>query len=532
MMAVPMGAWRRYPIGSQEAGTLESWRGTIYVDDLKFFVAGGFRNAVELSLRLLAELVVLGFSVNFKPGKSQIVPTHDSRHIGYVWNTLAMRIRLPQSRVAKITRACAELRARVVATHGHPDALAVARLIGLLWSAHMVAHRAVALMCRGMIRTLAVVLGTDAIRVAARMGRHDQLRRLLKTVYRGTVTWTAVADNELAMWESIDTATLSANIAFHCLDEEFKQWCWNPTAGVVTDRVRVFAVDTSDTASGGGEFVVDGDVWRLTEEGIMVTMLTEEQVVASSTFRECKGCEDLDLTCIPADCTKAVILCDNQATVAIMNHGSSVPALNAMAVRVFFRALRDNRVLHFVWIRRDEEIIKVCDGGSRLCLTADVSTPAAIFWRANRLVAAHFGRGFQFDRFASATTVCPPDTLAKLPFNSQFRASGTSGRDAFAHSWVGWVNWVAPPFILVTAVLDLMQGQGAKGAVIVPIDSRRGAAWAARIRPGAVGHVAGFSYRPSEYGDSEYGGRYAVVVLDYSKPGGPESGAPAAEDLT
>lgn len=118
------------------------------MDDLKFFVAGGFRNAVELSLRLLAELVVLGFSVNFKLGKSQIVPTHDSRHIGYVWDTLAMRIRLPQSRVAKTTRACAELRARVVATHGHPDALAVARLIGLLWSAHMAAHRAVVLMCR------------------------------------------------------------------------------------------------------------------------------------------------------------------------------------------------------------------------------------------------------------------------------------------------------------------------------------------------------------------------------------------------
>jgi hypothetical protein len=204
LMAVPVRSWLRCPVGNESDGTLEAWRATIYIDDLETFVAGGFRNAVELSLRLVAEMVILGFTVNFKPGKSQVVPAYMSRHIGYVWASLRMRLSLPMSRAAKTRRAITTVRLQVHETQGRPSARAVARLIGLLWSAHMVAHRAVALLCRGMINTLAEALGSEDIRKAARTEKYDVLRWLLKAVYDGTVGWTAVADDELRFWEATD----------------------------------------------------------------------------------------------------------------------------------------------------------------------------------------------------------------------------------------------------------------------------------------------------------------------------------------
>jgi hypothetical protein len=531
LMAVPVQAWMRCPVGTEADGTLESWRSTIYIDDLQYFVAGGFSNAVELTLRLVAEMALLGFTVNFKPGKSQLLPDVRSRHIGYVWASVLMRISLPDSRVAKTFKAVRELRLQVRDTGWRPHARAVARVIGLLWSAHMVAHRAVSLLCRGMIATLAVALGSSDIHDAAVAEDYARLRWLLKAVYDGAVVWTGVAEGELTFWGDTDFAALEGDVAFHCLDSEFQEWCWRPADSVAADDVRVFAVDTSDSASGGGEFLADGGVWRLSDDGMMVTMLSPAQVVTSSTARECKGCVDVDETCVPDSCTKAVVLCDNQSTVSVMSKGSGIPALNACAVTCFRRALRAHRILHYVWIGRAEGVIVACDAASRLRLTSDVATPAEIFWRANAVACQLFGRGFQFDRFASAKTACPPDTLTKLPFNSQYRAPGSAGRDAMAQYWVGYINWVCPPFVLLDAVLDLMWAQGVAGAVVVPWSSGQGRPWRPRVSTGAVGVCGRFTYKPRDFGDGAYRGVYAVAFLDYRRAGGAVSTGPSAESF-
>ena len=538
-MAAPVQAWMRCPVGDVTTGTLESWRSTIYIDDLQWFVAGGFASAVELSLRLVAEMVILGFTVNFKPGKSQLLPDVQSRHIGYIWATLTMRIRLPLSRIAKTHSTIAAVRAQVATStgvrgrddRGRPQARTVARLIGLLWSAHMVAPRAVAILCRGMIATLARALGTDAIREACMREQHARLRWLLRAIYEGTVDWTRVADGELVFWESTDFAALAGDVAVHCLDNEFQEWCWRPARDVAASDVHVLAVDTSETASGGDEFIVDGNVWRLSDDGMMVTELLPHQIGTSSTARELKGCDDVDLICAPAGCTKEVVLCDNQATMRIMTKGSSIPELNEFAASVFKRALRRGKVLHFCWVGRNQSIIEQCDRGSRLALTSDVGTPAAIFWKANAEAVRRFGRGFQYDRFASADTACPPDTMLKLPFNSEYRAEGSEARDAMAQHWVGYINWVAPPFVFLDPVLDLMWGQGVAGALVVPKSSSKGKKWAARVRPGAVGVLGSFAYRPMDYGPSTYEGSYAVVFLDFRREGDPVADAASAESL-
>jgi hypothetical protein len=312
------------------------------------------------------------------------------------------------------------------------------------------------------------------------------------------------------------------------LDSEFEEWCCRPSDKVAARDVRVLAVDTSDTASGGGEFVADNKMWKLSEDGMMVTELEPHQVGKSSTLRECKGCVDVDQTCVPDACTKAVVLCDNQATVSVMKNGSSIPELNACAVVVFKRALRNQRVLHFRWIGREQPVIAICDRGSRMALTADVATPPEIFWRAESEARRLFGRGFQYDRFASEKTVCPPGTAKKLLFDSEYRAPGAAARDAMTQYWLGFINWVAPPFVLLDQVLDLMVGQGVAGAVMVPFDSRAGHAWAHRIREGDVGVKGFFTYRPAAHAETNYAGRYAIVFLDYRRQGDPVSTAPTA----
>ena len=525
MMDMLLGSWQRCPVG-RGRGTLESWRATVYIDDLQAFVAGGFGNALELSLRLVAEMVILGFTLNLKRGKSQILPSTTSRHIGYVWDTRAMMVRLPDTRVQKMARVVRELRAAVVLTDGRPRALGVAKLVGLLWSGHMCMPRAVAICCRGLIDTLSVLLRTDALREAARKQRFSWLKALLKGVWGGVVTWTSEADADLRFWERIDFAGVQCGIAYRCLEADFQEWCWAPTTAMHPSVV-VAAADTSETASGGACFVARGGLWEVSAGGMMVVQLQGDSVGASSCFRECVGILALDLACIPAACTRAVVFCDNQATVSVLSKGSKVPQLNELARQLFERSLAAGRVLHFVWIRRSHQVIEQCDAASRLSPTADFVTPERVFWRANAIAMQLWGRGLQFDRFASVRTACPRRTAAKLLFNSQWLQPGTAGRDAFAQHWVGYVNWVAAPFCQLVAVFDLMRGQQACGAVMVPWDSRWNTGWAAAVEPGAAGWRADFKYQPGP----PYRGRYAIVFVDYQPANPPVAEAPSAEQL-
>jgi hypothetical protein len=525
MMAMLLRTWQRCPVGAGR-GDPEAWRGTVYIDDIQAFVASGFANCLELSLRLVAELVVLGFTINLKPNKSQILPSTISRHIGYIWDTRAMTISLPESRVVKMRMAVKELRAEVVMTVGRPSALRVAQLVGLLWAAHMCMHRAVAICCRGLIDTLSHRLRTDELRAAAKAERFSLLKYLLRRVWRGDVVWTQAAESDLSFWEPLDFAVARCSIAYKCLDEQFEEWCWSP-ATAMHPAVTVLAADTSETASGGATFVAKDGIWEVSRHGMMVVRLDPDDIGRSSCYRECKGILQLDLACIPPTCTRAVIFCDNQATVSVFTKGSKIPGLNALARELFLRCLVAGRVLHFVWIRRNHQVIQLCDDASRLAPTADFATPRAVFWRANAKAVAIWGRGLQFDRFATARSVCPPDTERKLPFNSQWLQPHSAGRDAFTQHWTGYVNWVTAPFCLLEDVFELMQGQQVCGAVMVPWDSRAGHEWSRSVDPAAAGWRGAFVYRPGP----PYRGHYAIVFVDYQPRHPPVARGRSAEQL-
>ena len=166
--------WRGYTVRGIQ------WDATNYIDDLMAMAQGTFEGAIELSLRLLTEYIVLGFSVNLNE-KSQIIPTRYYCHIGVIINSMKMRFSLPSRRVNKIV-SCLEQLAAAAKIGAKVDAKLVARFIGQLWAANIVCFRAVAIMARAMIATIA-----SMIRMA---GLHDitdlnKLRYILKRVWGG-----------------------------------------------------------------------------------------------------------------------------------------------------------------------------------------------------------------------------------------------------------------------------------------------------------------------------------------------------------
>ena len=447
--------WRRFIVKDV------SWDATSYIDDLMAWINGSFEGALELSLRLLAEQVCLGYSVNLNH-KSIIVPTYYYCHIGICINSVTMRFSLPQHRVLKLRESVRWLQAAT--TVGKPVAAkAVARLVGQLWSINVVCFRAVAIMARGLIQTLAKMIRSSK---AMDESNPNRLRYILRRVWGGNVLWTKEAQSDLDFWMEVDFAALSAAISSDAWQELVDKWVVNPKTGELAQDVKVFAVDTSDTMSGGAEFWRDGCLWRM--RGNMAVRLTEEEIWTSSTMRELLGVLRLDLTLIPDSCKRAIVALDNQAAVWALRKGSRVPAIQAVVRAIYLRQIKMNRVLWPVWVRRSQYIIQQCDARSRLVDNHTYSAPADVFWRANRVAIALWGRGFQVDTCADLHNVQPVNRQVKLPFYSRWASPHASATDMLQQCWKGFVNWCYPPFVLLPRVFALLREQQACAAVLAP----------------------------------------------------------------
>ena len=450
-----LSVWRRFPIKNA------TWDATCYIDDSMAWVNGTFASGIELALRLLAEQVVLGFSVNLNE-KTTIVPTTYYNHIGIVISSTRMRFSLPSARATKM-----EVTARLldsVTVVGKPvSEKLVAKFIGQLWSCDIVCFRAVAIMARAMIRTLAVM-----IRTSEAMNESDphRLRYILRRVWGGTVTWTVEAQRELSFWLGIRFETLSAPISHDACQKDLQHWFAHPNSGKIAADVKVFAVDTSNTMSGGGEFIRDGNLWRMVNG--MAVRLTLREVLTSSTFRELLGVLRLDLAIIPASCKKAVLLLDSQAAVACLLHGSKIKVLQDLVREIFARQLRFNRILWSLWLRRSEDIIVQCDIRSRLVDRHAQRLCPKTFWRANAVAIKLWKRGFQVDACADMHNVQPADSKWKLPFYSRWASPFASATDMLQQNWKGAVHFCNPPFVLLPRVFALLQSQQACAAVVVP----------------------------------------------------------------
>lgn len=449
--------WRRFKV----AGAV--WDGTTFIDDLMVWTSGTYSGALELGLHLLAEQVILGYSVNLNY-KSVIVPHTRYCHIGVVISSSRMRFSLPIKRVEKIEKTARELWSQVQV--GKPvSAKLVARFVGQLWAASIVCFRAVALLARGMIRTLAMLINTSE---AMNESDPNRLRYILRRVWGGKVIWTAEAHQELRFWLGIEFATLSSPISVDAWQASVNAVVLDPKTGKLADDVKVFAVDTSDSMSGGGEFLRDGCLWRLVRG--MAVRLHPQEIATSSTYRELLGVFRLDLAIVPASCLKAVVVLDSQAAVACLLKGSKVKLLQDLVRKIFARQLKFGRVLWPVWVRRSRAIIVQCDERSRWVDNFAFTMAAKVFWRANDIAISLWGRGFQVDTCADMHNVQPTNRAHKLPFYSRWLSPHASATDMLQQNWTKLVNWCNPPFVLVPRIFALLQMQRAAAAVVAPWD--------------------------------------------------------------
>ena len=99
-----LGCWRRCKVKDV------SWDVTNYIDDMMPMIEGSFTGALELSLRLMVEFIILGYSVNWN-AKSTIVPTRYYCHIGVVLSSAKLRFSLPYSRVVKLLKILRQVQA-------------------------------------------------------------------------------------------------------------------------------------------------------------------------------------------------------------------------------------------------------------------------------------------------------------------------------------------------------------------------------------------------------------------------------------
>jgi hypothetical protein len=388
-----------------------------------------------------------------------------------------------------------------------------------------------------MIDTLAVALRSPEL-VSCR--DPAVLRRILKRVWGGHVLWTPAAERELLFWEACSFEGLSSPMSFDALQGDIEDFFLTPRPTTLADDVRILAADTSDSASGGGEFVaLNGELHQVSR---MFSPLSTFGVEQSSTYRELEGIAKLLLALEPGSSRRVVVVCDNQSTVAILRRGSRIPALQAVAAGVFASCLHLGVCVFPLWQRRDTKIVAACDDDSRILDECAFWLPPTLFWRANGVARSLWGMGFQFDRMSAMSVTQPMDIRFKLPYNSRWRDPCTSGWDALRQQWTGFVNFCNPPFCLLGRVLVLIERQQGVAAVVVPLETRQ--PWSHKVLPDARGVVARVLYRPGKPGlamqgpggekSAAYNGEYAIVFFDFRPRGVDRSGfrtAVTAEEL-
>ena len=93
-------------------------------------------------------------------------------------------------------------------------------------------------------------------------------------------------------------------------------------------------------------------------EIIFRRMLTAREVKKSSTHRELLAIHEIYTGVKAQQFANSTVrhLCDNKAVSEIMDHGSSVPELQALAVSIFLSCRRLNITLYVEWRRRDDPL--------------------------------------------------------------------------------------------------------------------------------------------------------------------------------
>ena len=210
----------------------------------------------------------------------------------------------------------------------------------------------------------------------------------------------------------------------------------------------VIASDASSTGLGAHTRVG-------TTELIVRKNFSPEEAAASSTHREAYAIMYALASFTHIRGSSVLWLTDNFGASRAIIKGSSVPALQDMAEKVYDLCQARRVTLKVQWVPR--ESIQYADHLSKLIDHDDWRTTPRLF----NLLNERWGP-YTVDRFADSSNT------KLLRFNSKFLCPNTEQVDAFSSAWTGENNYLVPPVSMIPRVLTHMEGCGATGTLVVP----------------------------------------------------------------
>jgi hypothetical protein len=371
-----------------------------YLDDFLFALDPDMLVAQRQRASILAAFEQAGLAINCE--KSQLNLLTDAECLGFCVDTAAGTFTIPVTRWNKFQALVREaLRAPTIPARTLSSVL-------------------------GHVSSMSLVLG----------GLARLFSRSCFALVNSRAAWDAplvlddAARHELLFWGSLQREALTAPI-------------WRPAE---VSHLRV-STDASDFAWAGvlGSAVARG-------------FLTLAERALSSGARELIAIRNSLLSFSPESLRgrRVHLVTDSQNAVAVTDHGSTKPHMQALALEIFWLCRSLDVQLHVTWIPR--ELNTVADFFSKL--------PDGNDWQLNplwfRVLDAKWGP-HAVDRFATH--------LNKLcaRFNSLYFCPGCEGVNAFAQDWRNTNNWCNPPFHLLGRVWHLLAAQRAVATLIVPV---------------------------------------------------------------
>ena len=222
---------------------------------------------------------------------------------------------------------------------------------------------------------------------------------------------------------------------------------------VRTNEEKIWASDASGYATCA--YSIKGD--HLYFRGI----LNEDERMLSSGHREllavAKTMEYYEQTgTFTTKATNIYWLTDSQNLVTFLTKGSGKRHIQKDVFQIMIRCKRLNTRIIPIHLLRDDPRIKIADDGSKTTDTDNWQVDDQTFQR-NR---TRFK--FTIDLFAS-------DRNSKCQrFYSNFFCPGTSGIDAFSHSWDDEVAWICPPIQEIIRIVRRLKTSRTTGILFVP----------------------------------------------------------------
>ena len=364
-----------------------------------------YDKALLSSRYIRQDLIDFGFLIADE--KCQWIPSQIIVWLGYLWNSKSGKLQVTYERICKAESLLDELITKVTSGNVILPVRKIACVIGQLISMQSVMGHLVRLRTRSLY---------DCVQTRAS--------------WEAPVMVSSKALDELIFWKE--------NV--RVLNES------SFTSSLVMEK----SIFCDASGAGFGGYVVG------IQDSEVVGSWSETESVLSSTWRELEAVYRTVHSSVKSlEGQNVLVHTDNKNVCNILQVGSKKPYLQEVALNV--NSLCRQNCINLVpkWVPRAQNF--EADFLSRCSDSDDWSVLNFVFSTLEARWGSH-----TFDRFA-----CDYNTKC-ASFNSRYWCPGTSGIDAFAHTWVGENNWLVPPPRLISHCVRKVLNEECKCTIIVP----------------------------------------------------------------